>query len=71
MGHRNDIDQGTLEDLHIHYSLEQVAAFRAFDHPERNVLVLFKLHPIAGKDRELSPALRDVMPGDKIDIDVE
>jgi hypothetical protein len=44
----NDIDPGTLEDIHTHYSLEQVAGFRAFDHPERNHLVLFKLHPLAG-----------------------
>ena len=43
----NDIDPNTLEDLHNHYSLEQVAAFRALDHPERNMLVLFKLHPLA------------------------
>ena len=41
----NDIDPGTLEDLHTHYSLEQVAEFKAFDDPERNILVLFKLHP--------------------------
>ena len=49
----NDIDPGTLEDLHNHYSLEQVAVFRALDHPERNMLVLFKLHPLPdGQVRE-------------------
>jgi len=68
----NDIDPGTLEDLHIYYSLEQVATFRAFDHSERDALVLFKLHPLpGGQMRELRPELRDVMPGDKIYIDVE
>ena len=40
----NDLDPGTLEDLHNRFSLEQVATFRAFDDPERNRLVLFKLH---------------------------
>jgi hypothetical protein len=41
----NDLDPGTLADLHTHYSLEQVAAFDALDDPQRNRLVLFKLHP--------------------------
>jgi hypothetical protein len=68
----NDIDPGTLEDLHIHYSLEQVATFRAFDHPERNALVLFKLHPLPnGKPREWKPDLAAPLPDDKIDIPVE
>jgi len=68
----NDIDPGTLEDLHIHYSLEQVASFPAFDDPDRNVLVLFKLHPLpGGKPREHGPALQVPLPGDKIDISVQ
>jgi 4-amino-4-deoxy-L-arabinose transferase-like glycosyltransferase len=66
----NDIDLGTLEDLHIHYSLEQVASFRAFDHPERNLLVLFELHPLA-KSREDTPGLQQPLPDDKIDIPVQ
>ena len=41
----NTLDPGTLEDLHCIGSVEQVASFRAFDDPKRNVLVLFKLHP--------------------------
>ena len=32
----NDLDPGTLADLHTHYSLEQVAAFDALDDPQRN-----------------------------------
>jgi len=68
----NDIDPGTLEDLHVHYSLEQVASFRAFDDPDRNLLVLFKLHPLpGGKTRDAGPALQVPLPGDKIDIPVE
>jgi hypothetical protein len=69
----NDLDPGTLEDLHNHYSLEQVASFHAFDHPDRNVLVLFKLHPLA-KGQVRDPAiqnLQDVLPGDRIDIPIE
>ena len=69
----NDIDPGTLEDLHTRYSLEQVATFRAFDDPDRNQLVLFKLHALAeGEIRDPSrenlqvPLLRD-----KIDIPVQ
>jgi hypothetical protein len=68
----NDIDPGTLEDLHIHYSLEQVASFRALDHPERDQLVLFKLHPLPGrKEREPGPALQVPLPDDKFTIPVE
>jgi len=69
----NDIDPGTLEDIHTHFSLEQVASFRAFDDSERNVLVLFKLHPLAG-GQVRSPGDQDLqipLPGDKIEIDIE
>jgi hypothetical protein len=72
----NDLDPGTLEDLHTHYSVEQVAEFPAFDHPERTVLVLFKLHPLPGGEvrephdpgqLDLTQPLRD----DKIDVPME
>jgi Dolichyl-phosphate-mannose-protein mannosyltransferase len=69
----NVVDPGTLEDLHSHYSLEQVASFRALDHPDRNVLVLFKLHPLPdGWVRESwVQNLQIELPGDKIDIPIE
>jgi hypothetical protein len=69
----NDLDPGTLEDIHTHFSLEQVASFPALDDPERNVLVLFKLHPLpGGKVRELKDGnLQQPMDGDKILIPVE
>jgi hypothetical protein len=53
--------------------MEQVASFHAFDDPERNVLVLFKLHPLPnGKVRDQhDESLRDVMPGDRIAVPVE
>jgi hypothetical protein len=44
----NVLDPDMLGDIHTRYSVEQVARFRAFDDPERNVLVLFKLHPFPG-----------------------
>jgi len=69
----NDIDPGTLEDLHNHYSLEQVASFRALDDPERNMLVLFKLHRLPGgavRDASLQN-LQIALPGDKIEIPVQ
>lgn len=69
----NDIDPGTLEDLHLRYSLEQVASFRAYDHPERSQLVLFKLHPLPhGKVRDYGDAdLAEPLPGDRILIPIE
>jgi hypothetical protein len=69
----NDIDPGTLEDIHTHYSLEQVAEFRAFDDPERNVLVLFKLHPLPDGEVRLirGDNLQESLPEDKILIPIE
>ncbi len=69
----NDLDPGTLEDLHTHFSLEQVATFAAFDDPERNHLVLFKLHPLPGGEVR-DPAvqnLKDVLPDDSIQAPLE
>ena len=69
----NVLDPGTLEDLHSHYSVEQVASFRAFDDPTRNVLVLFKLHPWP-RGQVYDPAdgkLGIRFPEDKFDIPLE
>jgi len=69
----NDMDPGTLADLHTQYSVEQVASFPAFDDPNRNVLVLFKLHPLPGgmERDEGDENLTIPLPGDKIEIPVE
>jgi hypothetical protein len=69
----NDIDPDTLADLHARYSLEQVASFPAFDDPDRNVLVLFKLHPLpGGKVRDVDdPRLSAVLPDDQVEVPVE
>lgn len=69
----NSIDPGTLEDLHTHFSLEQVASFPAFDDSDRDVLVLFKLHPLpGGATRDpVGPSLRVKLPGDKFTVSVD
>lgn len=69
----NDLDPGTLADLHTYFSLEQVASFHALDDPERNVLILFKLHPLPHgvvRDEE-DVGLQKPLPGDRIEIPVE
>lgn len=69
----NDLDPGTLEDLHTQYSLEQVATFPAFDDEERNQLVLFKLHPLPN-GMQLDAGDRDLtkpLPWDKFSIPIE
>ncbi len=69
----NDLDPGTLEDLHNRYILEQVATFHALDDPDRNALVLFKLHPLPdGQTRQPEDQnLQVALPGDRIDIPIE
>jgi hypothetical protein len=69
----NDIDPGTLQDIHEYFSMEQVASFPAFDDPERNMMVLFKLHPLpGGRTRDSTTEdLQVVLPDDKIDIPLE
>ncbi len=41
----NELDPGTLEDLHTQFDLEQVANFPAYDDEDRNNLILYKLIP--------------------------
>jgi len=69
----NDLDPGQLEDIHTHFSLEQVASFRAFDDPQRNLLVLFKLHPLPnGRARDpQAQNLQVVLADDKIEIPLQ
>lgn len=69
----NDLDAGTLEDLHLRYSLEQVATFPAFDDPDRNRLILFKLHPLPnGQVRQYGIRnLAQLLPGDTFDVEID
>lgn len=69
----DDLDPGTLEDLHVHDSLEQVANFPAFDDPDRNMLYLLKLHPLPnGKVRDPEKQnLQVQLPDDNFTVDVD
>jgi 4-amino-4-deoxy-L-arabinose transferase-like glycosyltransferase len=42
----NEMDPGTLTDLQTQYSLEQVTSFPAFDDPDRNLLLLYRMIPL-------------------------
>ncbi len=53
----NEIDPGTLEDLHSLYSLRRVASYHAFDDEDRNVLVLYKLIPLPPGKRHYEDAM--------------
>jgi hypothetical protein len=55
----NELDPGSLEDLHTQYSLERVATFHAFDDPDRNQLVLYKLHPLPVGKQHYNQAIED------------
>jgi len=69
----NDMNPILIERIHTRFSLEQEASFPALDDPDRNLLVLFKLHPLPGGQvrdpRTLN--LRAPLPGDRIDIPVD
>jgi 4-amino-4-deoxy-L-arabinose transferase-like glycosyltransferase len=54
----NELDPGTLVDLKTQYSLEQVASFTAFDDPDRDVFILYRMHP-------LPPAQRDYVAAEE------
>ncbi|HTX40233.1 MAG TPA: hypothetical protein VMD25_00290 [Acidobacteriaceae bacterium] len=51
----NAIDDDTLADLQTQFSIEQVAAFPAFDAAERDLLILYRLHPLPA-DKQWFPA---------------
>ena len=55
----NEIDPGTMQDLSTQYSLEQVAVFPAFDDPDRNRLILYKMHPLPARLQHYNSALED------------
>jgi hypothetical protein len=42
----NELDPGTLEDLHTQFNLQQVASFPAYDDEDRDNLILYKLIPL-------------------------
>lgn len=68
----NSLDSQYVEDIHRNYSIEEVASFRALDRQDRDLLVLFKLHPLPpGQQRSIAtPSLGLPLPGDKISVPV-
>jgi 4-amino-4-deoxy-L-arabinose transferase-like glycosyltransferase len=42
----NELDPGSLVDIETQYSLERVADFTAFDDPDRNDLILYRMVPL-------------------------
>ena len=55
----NELDPGTLEDLRTQYALEWAATFDAFDDPDRNQLVLYKLHPLPVARQHYNQAIEE------------
>jgi hypothetical protein len=56
----NEIDPGTLEDLHTQYSLQRVARYHAFDDDDRNVLILYKLNPLPRDKQHYDRAVEEI-----------
>lgn len=48
----NELDPGTEADLETQYSIEQVASFPAFDDPDRDLLILYRLYPLPPDRRQ-------------------
>ena len=57
----NDLDPGTLADLQTQYALEEVAEFPAFDDPDRNVLVLYRLDPLPAAQQTYSALVENAL----------
>jgi hypothetical protein len=57
----NELDPGTLEDLHTQYTLTEVANFPAYDDEDRNRLILYKLTPVE-EETARRPARRKRRP---------
>jgi hypothetical protein len=62
----NEIDAGTLEDLKTQYTLEQVAQYPAFDDPDRNLLMLYKLHPLPPSQQRTLAEIEGGAPGQAV-----
>lgn len=51
----NEIDPGTLLDLQTQDSIQPVAQFPAFDDPDRNLLILYRLRPLPARQQHHTP----------------
>ena len=53
----NDVEDDKMEALAPMYRLERVAAFPAFDDPERNLLILYRLDAVWNSPGRRAPAV--------------
>jgi hypothetical protein len=68
----NGIPAIELAAIHRNFTLEQVAKYHAFDNDNRNLLVLFKLHPLNADQRKAFANLQGALPypDDRIEIPI-
>jgi 4-amino-4-deoxy-L-arabinose transferase-like glycosyltransferase len=52
----NELDPGSVADINAQYSLKEVAHFRAFDDPDRDDLVLYKMVPLPAEKQTYNAA---------------
>lgn len=68
----NQIPEPELAAIHRNFTIEQVSSYHAFDEEDRNLLVLFKLHPLDSAQRKAAAALPPdrPYPDDRISVPV-
>jgi len=52
----NELDEGTMSDITPHFRLREVAKFKAFDDPDRNLLILYRMTPRIKRASRRAPA---------------
>jgi 4-amino-4-deoxy-L-arabinose transferase-like glycosyltransferase len=52
----NELDEGTMSDITPHFRLREVAKFKAFDDPDRNLLILYRMTPRTKRASRRAPA---------------
>jgi hypothetical protein len=57
----NEVEDDKMEALAPMYRLERVAAFPAYDDPDRNLLILYRLDPLSSPGRSSRPGRRRYM----------
>jgi hypothetical protein len=58
----NEVDDDKADSLTLYYQLQRVAAFPAYDDPDRNLLILYRLNPLAEPQPTPHPAPKRHIP---------
>jgi hypothetical protein len=58
----NDVEDDKADNITPYYAMERVASFPAYDDPDRNLLILYRLDPIAEPSTEPRPTPRRHIP---------